>query len=217
MFAARAALMTTQSGPVASSAWALLHFDNNVTNAGTGGGWSSNISPTYSSSVVKFGSHSLLSNSNTRLYSNTSRVVPSNFTAECWFYPMNLSQVVAIFGSQANGGGYMPFGFFQVNSAIQLNLGNVAGNGWDLVQGGGTITGSAWNHLAISGNGTTVKAFLNGTQVISASQPAWTASQPITIGDYGGSYFFNGYIDEYRFDQTCHYTGNFTPPTAAFT
>ena len=216
MFAARAALHNAAVGGVPSNAWALLHFDNSLTNAGNGGTWSANITPNYSSTTVKFGTHSLLCNANTRASSNTSLVIPSNFTVECWFYPTSLSQTVAIFGSEAVGG-YMPFGFFQVNSAIQLNLGNPSGSGWDLVQGAGTITGSAWNHLAISGNGTTVKAFLNGTQVISASQPAWTASRKMIIGDYGGSYYFNGYIDEYRFDQTCQYTGNFTPPTAAFT
>lgn len=215
MFASHAVLHNI-SGEAPSTAWALLHFNNSLNNPGTGGSWSSNITPSYSSSVVKFGSHSLNCSANTYLYSNTSLVVTSNFTAECWFYPASLSQTVAIFGSQQSGG-FMPFGFFQVNSTVQLNIGSVSLDSWNLVQSGGTITGSAWNHLAISGNGTTIKAFLNGTQIISTSQPAWTASRPITIGDYGGSYLFNGYIDEYRFTQACQYTGNFTPSTVAFT
>lgn len=218
MFAARAALMTTQSGPVASNAWALLHLDNNLTNAGTGGAWSSNITPNYQSGTKKFGTHSVLNESNTRFYSQSSRTIPSLFTAECFFYPSNLSQTSCILSHELTTS-YVTFGLFQVNSAIQYNIGNVGLNGWATVASGGTITGSAWNHLAVSGDGTNVKIFLNGTQIGSVSQPAWTANKPLYIGDYGGSasYYFTGYIDEYRFDQTCQYTGNFSVPTAAFT
>jgi hypothetical protein len=214
MFASHAALMTATS-KAPTNPWALLHFDNSIANAGDGGSWT--FGGTYNSSPAKFGSHSAAVSGGSPAYSSSSLTIPSQFTAECWFYPNTLSQTAGIIGTQLQGS-YVSFCLFQVNSAIQWNIGNADLSGWSVVSSGGTVNNVSWNHLAISGDGTNVKVFLNGTQLTSTSQPSWSYSKPVYIGNYGGSgsYGLSGYVDEFRLDRLCQYTGNFTPPSAAF-
>jgi hypothetical protein len=77
----------------------------------------------------------------------------------------------------------------------------------------------AWSHLAFVWNGTTIKMYLNGVNVSSASA-AWTNnSVALTIGNTAGQPFnYNGYISDLRITKgTAVYTSNFVPPTAPLT
>jgi Concanavalin A-like lectin/glucanases superfamily len=67
-----------------------------------------------------------------------------------------------------------------------------------------TTTTAQWIHFAMTWDGTTVKAYVNGMLKASKAAPAATAQKtlmtgrtPLTIGGYDPNYF-NGYIDELR-------------------
>ena len=85
---------------------------------------------------------------------------------------------------------------------------------------GTTISDDTWYHIAWSRNGTTLKGFINGTQVYSAttSTSYTTSTSGLRVGhDLGANRQFYGYIDDLRITKgVARYTANFTPPTASF-
>jgi len=80
------------------------------------------------------------------------------------------------------------------------------------------LTATTWQHIALSRASGTVRLFVNGTSVASASSSAEWTGQRIFIGDNnvsGTDYFFNGYLDDIRITRGyARYTGNFTPQTS---
>jgi hypothetical protein len=87
------------------------------------------------------------------------------------------------------------------------------------------IQNNVWTHLAITREGSTLRAFHNG-QIVgsttygsslgdSTDRPALATSDSITSG---GREFLTGYISNLRIVKgTALYTSNFTPPTSALT
>jgi len=82
-----------------------------------------------------------------------------------------------------------------------------------------TVTTGQWYHIAVSRTGSTVKLFIDGTEVDSAtSSTAFTATVPMQIGRQrvNNTAQFNGYLSDVRITNGLgRYTANFTPPTAA--
>ena len=93
-------------------------------------------------------------------------------------------------------------------------------SGWNIVNGttGGSVSASAWNHGAVVFDGSTYKAYLNGSQVISVTSSTAVASQSSsqiivgTTADGNSAQSWNGYIDEVRVTQAALWTQAFTPP-----
>ena len=88
---------------------------------------------------------------------------------------------------------------------------------------GGTISDTDWHHVAWVKNGSSLKAYLDGTEVIDETDTDNdTLSGPLNIGaiktgmsaNAGG---FDGYMDEIRISNSERYTGAFTPSTTEFT
>jgi hypothetical protein len=86
---------------------------------------------------------------------------------------------------------------------------------------GNVLSINTWYHIAISRSGTTIRLFLDGTQVGS-----WTNSasyiegmKTVSIGNTlaVGNQGVRGYLDEIRISNTARYTANFTPTTTEFT
>jgi len=82
-----------------------------------------------------------------------------------------------------------------------------------------SATAGQWYHLAISRSGSSIKMFLNGTQVTSTTSTAAVISVGSTFyigayaGNYAGGYTFNGYLDDFRITKGyARYTANFTVP-----
>jgi RHS repeat-associated protein len=70
-------------------------------------------------------------------------------------------------------------------------------------------------HVAESYDGTTVRGFINGTQVCSqATNSAGFAAGPFGFMDNAG--LAQGYFDEIRVSSVARYTASFTPPTQRF-
>jgi hypothetical protein len=144
-----------------------------------------------------------------------------NFTIEMWVYGANNGGTV--------GGSYprlFSLGTVQTTGSIESY--NAAGTlyveifGSSITFTASTLLNSSWNHFAISRSGSSVKAFVNGTQVGSTLTNSTNlnkaASSTSIIGAATASTGnFNGYIDDLRITKGyARYTANFTPPTAAF-
>jgi len=73
-------------------------------------------------------------------------------------------------------------------------------------------------HIAVTRLGTSLRIFINGTQLSSTvtNSTNWGAITRIGAIDSGGSQNFLGYIDDLRITRFARYTANFTPPTATF-
>jgi hypothetical protein len=97
------------------------------------------------------------------------------------------------------------------------------GDSGNLVSIEGTTAASldTWYHIAVCRFASTIRLFVNGTQEASTSLTSGIYNPGSTkyFGQrFDGSGYLNGYMDEIRITKgTGRYTGNFTPPSAAFT
>ena len=176
-------------------------------------------STTTSTTQIKYGSSSLFFGSANGNYlslsKNVGAGVNTNYTFEGWIYPTAAS-----------------------SSAYSITFGNTSGSNVQLMNiypggevgyyNGGTVYKSAagkiafnqWNHFAVVRRfNNTVNIYINGVDVgLSISDT--NAVGINVIGGYGGSptvYNVIGYMDDIRITPgVARYTGNFTPPTAAF-
>jgi hypothetical protein len=132
-----------------------------------------------------------------------------DFAVECWCRPTVVS---------SNDG---LFTFGDANSGLFLAA---FSSGWYLGTAGaggtymGTATAGVWQHIAVTRSGTSLRLFINGTQLGSTltNSTNLTGNQ-LKIGYYYDSTFgFVGLIDEFRVSKVARYTANFTPPTAPF-
>jgi len=149
-----------------------------------------------------------------------------DFTIECWLYPTVVGQVSGasypghIFFSQTvSGTNYFAF-YFDSNGKISL-YNTSSGGGSDLFTSApdGSIVVNKWQHVALCRSGSTLRAFVDGTQVDSISNTfdfTNTDRNP-TIGNYTHNLTqvpYNGYVSNFRILKgTALYTANFTVPT----
>jgi hypothetical protein len=82
---------------------------------------------------------------------------------------------------------------------------------------------NTWYHVAVSRSGTSTKAFVDGTQVLSTytDSTSYIGTAP-DIGEINSSFGLTGfgvkgYLDEFRISNSARYTANFTPSASAFT
>ena len=143
---------------------------------------------------------------------NTSRgleMLTGDFTIECWirFNVVGNGQIVT--GLAAANTIYWQYYTSQLAFG-QNNVANIAATNWSPSSG-------VWYHIAVTRSGSTVRQFVDGTQLGSnATSSASFPNGPIQIGD-GGAGGFNGYIQDLRITKGyARYTANFTAPTAAF-
>jgi hypothetical protein len=129
-----------------------------------------------------------------------------DFTVECWVYPSVINDNDGLFtiGNQLHASIY----------SSNWTAGT-AGSSGDTY---GAATAGSWQHFAITRSGTTLRLFIDGTQLSSASNSANLTSDQLFIGYYFSSSFgWDGKIDEFRVTKgVARYTANFTAPTAAF-
>jgi hypothetical protein len=153
---------------------------------------------------------------------------PGDFTFEAWIYPTSTNTgTLCGFGvNQSNG--YSALNW-RITSTTMQTYWSTNGSSETLISGG-TIVQNVWQHVAATRSGTTIRLFLNGTQVgtgtVSGALYTGSAStggaNSYTIGSYFSSsaaaVFFTGYITNFRYiNGTALYTSNFTPPTAPLT
>ena len=149
-----------------------------------------------------------------------------DFTAECWIRFAALGNNT-IFSHWANGtASSMSYYLTYFNSSGLLRLGYYLGSNLDASYSWSPSTGT-WYHIALERSGTTIKVYIDGTSVISASASTTAlrdSEDPFRVGVFNdgstGSttleWYFNGHIDDLRITKgIARYGTNFTPPTSA--
>ena len=86
---------------------------------------------------------------------------------------------------------------------------------------GGAISQHEWHHVAVTWDGSTYRAFLDGAlegSTSSSSAPI-ASSQVVRVGYNTNTHYFGGYITDVRWitDGGAIYTSGFTPPTSPLT
>jgi prepilin-type N-terminal cleavage/methylation domain-containing protein len=136
-----------------------------------------------------------------------------DFTVEFWIYPEVTTDNDGLFSFTGSSGGIG-------NLFTSLYAGNLyAGSGGSGGAAKGSLSTNTWHHIALTRAGTSVKTFLNGTQL--GSTETWSNdfnTNRLDIGLYYGTpYTFKGFINDFRVTKgVARYTANFTPPTQSF-
>ena len=135
-----------------------------------------------------------------------------DFTVECWIRSTTVSGLQLIYDSRAGSIGSASGMSLAISSGSLRCDTDVGG-----VLAGGTVAANTWHHVALTRLSGVFKLWLDGIQV-SSSSAAYTLSDGVmSVGQYGGSSFFDGYIDDFRITKgVARYTTNFTPPASAF-
>ena len=171
-------------------------------------------SPTISMTQSRWGNGALYIDSGTSLKINSTATLNLDglvpFTFEFWVYNTRDTINASFISMRITG--YCPL---------------VVMKGWTL-KGNSTLTGftvltlstpvplNQWTHVAIVGDGTNIKEYINGVLVITTAHPNWSnGNNFLNIGQDTEDTFV-GYMNDFRFSNTAIYTANFTPPTSPF-
>ena len=143
-----------------------------------------------------------------------------DFTLEAW---IRFNSVPGVNNSipivSAEGSGGMFFGYIRELYYTQgWGIGLTAVSWGPLT--GATASAGTWYHVAVSRSETTMRFFVNGTQVGSTftnSQSYDLSTTNLNIGGQSSSNYLNGNIDDLRITKgIARYTANFAPPSAPF-
>ena len=154
------------------------------------------------------------------LTSSAFNIATNSFTVEAWINTSSATQQSIFNISDTGSTGY---GAVRVqvlaDKTVQWLMG--PGGSWGVAVTAGSIVLGAWNHIAITRNGSSVYFFVNGLQVSTTQTYATSLTTGGTtyIGyNSGTAYGFNGYISNFRFvNGTALYTANTTLSTAPLT
>jgi hypothetical protein len=137
-----------------------------------------------------------------------------DFTVEVWVYFNSVASIqtfVTNYQNSSNGWGLQ---WRSDTGAWNFFNGDTA-----LVTYTNTPSTGTWIHAAVARSGTSLKMFINGTQVgsVTNSTNISGTTTDLTVGSLGSSQYFNGYMDDMRITKGyARYTATFTAPTAAF-
>lgn len=138
-----------------------------------------------------------------------------DFTVEGWLNPSAFSTYPYIFSSTASsgnaGGIRMAMGSGTGYPVIALNTGIIITSSVEFKR-------NSWTHFALVRSGVNMTLFMNGVPAGSISNATSFTSDTFLVGQVDNSYWFNGYISNFRIVKgTAIYTAAFTPPTAPVT
>ena len=191
----------------------------NFTNAGIFDSTAKNVLETVGNAQIsttpsKFGGSSMYFDGNGDYLQLPSSPVfamgGGNWTVEMWLYPNSVATLQALlsFGSTA-------WRFFLNNSGLWF-----LNSSTSIVQTAQSIVSTGqWYHVAVCKAGSSVRIFLNGTQVGGTGTDNNTYAAAIAyIGSESTGSYLNGYIDDLRITKgVARYTANFNVPTIGFT
>jgi hypothetical protein len=175
-----------------------------------------------STSVKKYGTGSMAFDGTGDYLSVTDSAnfdLPADFTVECWINLLSTSNPFPRIFS---------FGTYNAANNLDCSIDTstkylvVYFNGAQYDSGTSTINFGTWYHIAIVRNGSTIKAYVDGTSkiTIASATASVERSQPFYIGNLHSfesstTAAFVGYIDDFRLTKgIARYTSNFTPPSA---
>jgi len=156
------------------------------------------------------------------LQSSESVNIAGDWTIEGWYYFTTLAADHSFFtigdsSSQANSMEFLYRGA-SINELRFYNMGSGYSNQHTPPA---DFLANNWIHIAVvrSGTGTNnIKAYINGTQSGTGKTSNNDLIGKVNIGtelyNGAGSWFTQGYIQDFRVSSIARYTSNFTPPTA---
>jgi hypothetical protein len=134
------------------------------------------------------------------LETTSSQIIPSgNFTIEAWAYITNSSSTQTIV-AQGTGVGD--------GARTWMGIENSSGAKWAVQVGGTQAISSvtpvlnAWHYLAMVYSGSTIKMYLNGTEIASASSTTNASNTTLKIGTNWGGYITTGFLSNIRISNT---------------
>lgn len=142
-----------------------------------------------------------------------------DFTVEGWFNATDLSSGAGLVYIGGNASSYAGVRVGISSNQLYLLM-STTGTSWQIQTGliGNTISTGSWYHFAVTRNSTTVRVFLNGTQIASPSLSGSLYFGTQNRFGYSNTEYLNGYLSNLRIVKgTCLYTTTFTPPTAPLT
>jgi hypothetical protein len=154
-------------------------------------------------------------------YSSNFEFGNGNFTIEFWMYSSGISSQ-GLMSFPHNASNYGQALFFGGSGSGLTFYSSSDGINWDVANASslGNINLNAWNHIAVSKSGSSIRTFLNGVlqaTITFAGTFAGTYDR-CWIGDTSLNSNYNGLFSNIRVVKgTALYTANFTPPTTALT
>jgi hypothetical protein len=148
----------------------------------------------------------------------------SNFTIEFWVYFNNVTTQQTIISKGWPEQAYASYLILLENQILKVYLGT-AGTSWDIANARaiGTMTAQTWTHVALTRDGSTFKAFVNGQinssfTFTSIGRLLNNNPRPLYIGGISsGAHSLNGYLQDVRITkETARYTASFALPEAKF-
>ncbi len=133
-----------------------------------------------------------------------------NFTIEGWINTETSSSNQCIFDLRSDG---------VTGVALVLNASGRTLNmkGYMNLTTAGAYAAKTWHHFAIVRNGGTIKLYMNGAEVLSASDANNYTQNILYLGaNIAFGEFVTGWIDQFRVSNTARYTGTFTPSVTEF-
>ena len=144
----------------------------------------------------------------------------ADFTIECWCYSKNRGTYDYIIdgrnSGQTTGTWTLAYGYSGSGSSLSGNL--------EFASGGSTLLecptannpeAGRWFHVAVARSGTSLKMFIDGVEVTSATNSTDFSTSPSTsyIGTrYSQQHYWDGYMQDIRvYKGVAKYTSDFTP------
>lgn len=154
--------------------------------------------------------------------SNALLNLTGDFTIECWcrWGLTNTTNFSPVFAAKRNSVTQLEYYFAYFNGNLYF-AGSTNGTSMTTVTVAWTPSTGQWYHIAVSRSGSTVRFFVDGTQVgtnQTVSGTLWSDTRALTLlTDSVNTCVFNGYLDDVRITKgLARYTANFTPDTVAF-
>jgi len=168
----------------------------------------------------------LSSNNYFSIANNIFSPIQSTFTVEAWIYPTSFANASSYVPSPRAASAFIgdmsttsQTNYWSFGPTTNNQLAFYIWNGSFTNSTSNTINLNAWNHIAVTSNGSLINFFINGQKdSVSMSNGGLSGSTgSITIGKYNNSLVYSGSFTNIRISNIARYTSNFTPPTSPFT
>jgi hypothetical protein len=148
----------------------------------------------------------------------------SDFTIEGWWYPTSITVGYQAFASHSGDTGDQQSGWILIMESNSTGPYFLATNnsGWPVSFSSSVLpTSNAWNHIAVTREGTTFRIFMNGTLTgtltSNSTNITLPSSRELRIGNYnwfpGEEKGFQGFVQDFRmYIGVAKYTATFTVP-----
>lgn len=171
-----------------------------------------------SSAQVKFGASSLATSTSgdgATIQDSPALKLTGDFTIEWFSYLTNASATIFLKGTTSSASR------ITTSSGVLNVYSDQSGSTVLLASSAGKVILNQWQHCALVKQGNVWTIYIDGQAVgttTSAGQTFGNNVYPAYLANTAnGSIPLIGYMDEFRISNVARYTGNFTPPSAAFT